>query len=225
VDVDLGHLKLVGLRGRLSCIEGFHHGGRMACSVDMWTRISGHPTISYPGLQNASVRVTCRALTLLRFLMSSLSVIRFFTSSLFVSKLVFFEFQVSHAIQVLPLAATRIHTFFAHHTPFALIIMADGLYLSSGLLNVLLYAYTRPFLLPHANDSSDGQSIVIHSEFTQSRSDLPGSTTNTRVDSSLFEPKLADPVYDSPEVAHHQLELGALPIMARNSDRDIDHDY
>ena len=65
VDVDLGLVELAGLSGCLSCTEGFHRGGGIACSVDIWTRISRHPPISHPGLQNASVRLTFRALTLL----------------------------------------------------------------------------------------------------------------------------------------------------------------
>ena len=93
-----------------------------------------------------------------------------------------------------------------------------------SLLNVLLYAYTRPFLLPHTNDSADNQSIAI-SEFAESRHDLRSSTIlgNTHLvdrDPSLIEPKSADLVYDAPQMLHHQ--PGTLPI-THASDRDIGH--
>jgi hypothetical protein len=107
------------------------------------------------------------------------------------------------------LAAARYRTFNNHYTPPALTLFADGLYLSSGLLNVLLYAYTRPFLFPHTDDDgSDNQSISIHSEFAQIHDDLPGPTmlSNTLVtdrDPSLIEPKSAGSGYDAPQIAHH----------------------
>ncbi|KAH9079687.1 hypothetical protein EDB83DRAFT_2671293 [Lactarius deliciosus] len=128
-------------------------------------------------------------------------------------------YPIIYIITVLPLAATRYSFFINGHTPpFGVTVFADGLYLASGLFNVLLYAYTRPFLLPHGSDSPDNQSISIRSEFTQSRSDFPRSTTlgNTHVlthvvdrardrDPSPFERKSADPVYDT-------LEMAQLPI-------------
>ncbi|KAH9044788.1 hypothetical protein EDB85DRAFT_1911234 [Lactarius pseudohatsudake] len=124
-------------------------------------------------------------------------------------------YPVIYIITVLPLAAARYSDFSGHKPRFGIIVFADGLYLASGLLNVLLYAYTRPFLLPHNSDSPDDQSISIRSEFAQSRSDLPGSAIlgNTHVvdrDPSPIEPKSADPVYDTLEMAHRQ--PGTLPI-------------
>lgn len=123
------------------------------------------------------------------------------------------------------MTAARYRTFTGHYTPFAFTVIADGLFLSSGLLNVLLYAYTRPFLLPHTNDSADNQSIAI-SEFAESRHDLRSSTIlgNTHLvdrDPSLIEPKSADLVYDAPQMLHHQ--PGTLPITTHASDRDIGH--
>lgn len=133
-----------------------------------------------------------------------------------------------YIITVLPLAATRYLEFSGHCPRFVATVIADSFYLSSGLLNVLLYVYTRPFLLPHSLDSPDNQSIEIRSEFAQSRNDLPGSTFlgNTYVvdrDPSPIEPKSPDPIYDTLEMAHHQ--PGTLPIITRTGDRDIGHIY
>jgi hypothetical protein len=71
-------------------------------------------------------------------------------------------------LQVLPLAAARYSDFAKDDTPFPVVILADGLYLSSGFLNVLLYRYTRPYLLPYrmdsVDDSVDNQSIMLNTE-------------------------------------------------------------
>ncbi|KAF8269313.1 hypothetical protein EI94DRAFT_1799338 [Lactarius quietus] len=138
------------------------------------------------------------------------------------------HYPIIYIITVLPVSAARYRTFAGHNPPFVFTVIADGLFLSSGLLNVLLYVYTRPFLLPHTSDSPDDQSIAIHSEFAQSRNDLPGSTIlgNTRVvdkDPSLIETKSVDPVFHAPEMAHHQ--PGTLPITTHAGDRNIGHSY
>jgi hypothetical protein len=79
-------------------------------------------------------------------------------------------------LQVLPLAAARYNDFTKHTTPFSVVVVADGFYLSSGFLNVLLYRYTRPYLLPHRIDS----------------------------DGSDMEMESADPEYEASESTHHQ---------------------
>ncbi|KAI0053374.1 hypothetical protein FA95DRAFT_1481521 [Auriscalpium vulgare] len=56
-----------------------------------------------------------------------------------------------YIITVLPLTVVRYSTFAGHHPPFAATVAVDTLFLLSGLLNVLLYVITRPFLLPHGN--------------------------------------------------------------------------
>jgi len=137
-------------------------------------------------------------------------------------------YPIIYIITVLPLTVARYLTFTGHKASFAFTIISDSLFLSSGLLNVLLYAYTRPFLFPRTKDSADNQSIADHSEFSQSRSDLPSSTIldNTRVvdrDPSPIELKSVDPVYGSPEMAHH--EPGTLPITTHAGDRDIGHNH
>jgi len=130
-------------------------------------------------------------------------------------------YPIVYIITVLPLTAARYRTFTGHHTPFAFTIVADGLFLSSGLLNVLLYAYTRPFLFPDtSDDGSDNQSIAMHSEYAQSHNDLPASTvlSNTPVvdrDPSLIEPKSAVSSYNAPEMAHNQ--PGTLPMTTHES--------
>jgi hypothetical protein len=43
----------------------------------------------------------------------------------------------------------RYSSFTHHNVPFAVTVFTDMIYLSSGLLNVLLFSITRPFLLPH----------------------------------------------------------------------------
>ena len=125
------------------------------------------------------------------------------------------------------MTVARYLTFTGHHEPVSFIVIADGLFLSSGLLNVLLYAYTRPFLFPNTGDNADDQSIGIHSEFSQNRGDLPNPTIlgDTRVvdrDPSPIEPKSADPLYDAPEMAH---QPGTLPITTHAGDRDLGHNH
>jgi hypothetical protein len=123
-------------------------------------------------------------------------------------------YPIIYIVAVLPLTVARYLTFTQHQVPFSFTAIADGLFLSSGFLNVLLYAYTRPFLFPHTRDNVDNQSIEIHSEFSQSHTILD----NTRIvdrDPSPIEPNSAGPVYDAPEMAHHQ--PGTLPITAHAS--------
>jgi hypothetical protein len=54
-------------------------------------------------------------------------------------------------------------------TPFFVLVLADGLYLSFGVLKVVLYRHTRPYLLPHRMDSLDNQSFVLRSELADSK--------------------------------------------------------
>lgn len=96
---------------------------------------------------------------------------------------------LTSAIQVLPLAAARYRTFTGHYTPPGFTIFADALFLSSGLLNVLLYAYTRPFLFPHTGD-----------------------------DGSVRTRKSTDSVYDAPEIAHHPPETLPMTRLAGDRD-------
>ncbi|KAI0283560.1 hypothetical protein BC826DRAFT_1110128 [Russula brevipes] len=54
-----------------------------------------------------------------------------------------------YTLTILPLSIVRYSAFAHHHIPQAATIFVDTIYLSSGLLNVLLFSFTRPFLLPH----------------------------------------------------------------------------
>jgi hypothetical protein len=51
--------------------------------------------------------------------------------------------------QILPLSLARYLSFAHHYVPFAVTVFVDMIYLASGLFNVLLFSFTRPFLLPH----------------------------------------------------------------------------
>ncbi|KAH9995626.1 hypothetical protein BJV74DRAFT_829082 [Russula compacta] len=54
-----------------------------------------------------------------------------------------------YTVVILPVSIVRYMTFAHHHIPSSVTILVDSIYLSSGLLNVLLFSFTRPFLLPH----------------------------------------------------------------------------
>ena len=104
-------------------------------------------------------------------------------------------------LQVLPLAAARYNDFAKDNTPFSVVILADGFYLSSGFLNVLLYRYTRPFLLPYRMDSVEDQSIVLGAQTANSQnyftnSDFVGSVT-------VIRPAAA---FEASEITQHQNE-------------------
>ncbi|KAI0247661.1 hypothetical protein BJV78DRAFT_1243822 [Lactifluus subvellereus] len=60
-----------------------------------------------------------------------------------------------YIVTVLPLSIARYRDFAHHRVPFAATISVDAIYLSSGLLNVILFSTTRPFLLPHDPPTSD----------------------------------------------------------------------
>jgi hypothetical protein len=56
----------------------------------------------------------------------------------------------------------RYSAFAHHHIPQAATIFVDTIYLSSGLFNVLLFAFTRPFLLPHDPPKPYSVSKTLH---------------------------------------------------------------
>jgi len=63
-----------------------------------------------------------------------------------------------YTLTVLPLSIARYLSFAHHHVPFGATVIVDIIYLASGLFNVLLFSFTRPFLLPHDLPSSDTES-------------------------------------------------------------------
>ncbi|KAI9431218.1 hypothetical protein BJY52DRAFT_1199797 [Lactarius psammicola] len=66
-----------------------------------------------------------------------------------------------YIFNVLPLSAVRYSSFAHHDVPFGVIVFTDIIYLSSGLLNVLLFSITRPFLLPHDLPKPDSVSDIV----------------------------------------------------------------
>jgi len=118
-------------------------------------------------------------------------------------------YPIIYIVTVLPLAAARYREFAGHSPPFGVVIFADGLYLCSGLFNVLLYYYTRPYLLPRRVENLDNQSIDLRSDFADSRTHLPDrevAGNKSQRDSSFVERKSADSVFEPPgiTVINHQ---------------------
>jgi len=99
------------------------------------------------------------------------------------------------------------------------VVLADGFYLSSGFLNVLLYQYTRPYLLPYRMDSVDDQSIVLDAEIANSQNHLTGSGFV----GSVMDIKPADPVYEASEISHHQNGAHSTYPLTASSVRDETH--
>ena len=119
-------------------------------------------------------------------------------------------------VQVLPLAVARCNDFAKGDTPFS----GRRFYLLSGGFNVLLYWYTRPYLLPHRVER---QSMVLDAERANSQNHL----TSSGFVGSVMEIKPADPVYEAPEITHHQngtyqtSPLTASPIRDEIHIRDV----
>jgi hypothetical protein len=110
---------------------------------------------------------------------------------------------LTSTFQVLPLAAARYNDFAkgdsANATPFSVLVLADGFYLISGFLNVILYAYIRPDLLPHDMDCDD-QSITLDSNLIRAQSHLGNNNRPSPV-----EPNSGDPPYAAQEMVHQDL--------------------
>jgi hypothetical protein len=84
------------------------------------------------------------------------------------------------------------------------VILADGFYLSSGFLNVLLYRYTRPYLLPL--DGVDDPSIVLDANSQH-------HLTGFGFVGSVMDLKPADPVYEASEIrSYRTYALTASPV-------------
>jgi len=70
-----------------------------------------------------------------------------------------FFYPAIYTITVLPIAIVRFRAFHDQHVPFAATVVSDVLFSSSGLFNVILFALTRPSLLPRRNSQYDSQGI------------------------------------------------------------------
>lgn len=120
-------------------------------------------------------------------------------------------------LQVLPLAAARYNDFAKGDTPFSVIILADGFYLSSGFLNVLLYRCTRPYLLPL--DNVNDQSIVLDAEIANSLNHLTSPASGFV--GSVMDLKPADPIHEASENgAYRNYALTASPVRDEMHIRD-----
>jgi len=63
-----------------------------------------------------------------------------------------------YTVTITPISVARYSAFAHHQVPFAVTCFVDIIYLSTGLLNVLLFSFTRPYLLPHDPPISDTMS-------------------------------------------------------------------
>ena len=74
-----------------------------------------------------------------------------------------------YTITVLPIAIVRFRAFHDQHVPFAATVVADVLFSCSGLFNVILFALTRPSLLPRRNSQygSHAISFSLRSRMTE----------------------------------------------------------
>ncbi|KAH9069316.1 hypothetical protein EDB83DRAFT_2518452 [Lactarius deliciosus] len=94
-----------------------------------------------------------------------------------------------------------------HNPPFIATVFAEGFYLSSDFLNFLvLYAYTRPDLLPGPSDNPDKHTVL--SEFAQPKRSS-SSTTPCNMWSTRFPSSLAS----SASVGHKSADPGFTPMV------------
>ncbi|KAI6007235.1 hypothetical protein EDD15DRAFT_2358377 [Pisolithus albus] len=71
-----------------------------------------------------------------------------------------FFYPLVYIIIVLPISAARFSKFSGHEVPFAVTAFADTLFASSGLFDTILYASTRPRLMPR-RPTHDPQSDLV----------------------------------------------------------------
>jgi len=68
------------------------------------------------------------------------------------------SYPLVYILSILPLSIARYSSFAHHYVSFAVLCFVDIIYLSLGLLNVLLFSFTRPYLLPHDQPIPDATS-------------------------------------------------------------------
>jgi len=112
-------------------------------------------------------------------------------------------YPIIYILTVLPLAAARYNDFAEGDTPFGVVVLADGFYLLSGFLNVLLYRFTRPYLLPRRTDSLD-QSTVLHQDTTNSRNHFRVSDVAGNHHHAFGEDPESKPVFEPPVIVIHR---------------------
>ncbi|KAI6162091.1 hypothetical protein EDD17DRAFT_1508387 [Pisolithus thermaeus] len=82
------------------------------------------------------------------------------TSAESVKAIQMFFYPLVYIIVVLPISAARFSEFRGHNVPFAVTAFADTLFASCGLFDTILYALTRPRLMPR-RPSQDPQSALL----------------------------------------------------------------
>ncbi|KAI6108429.1 hypothetical protein EDD16DRAFT_81295 [Pisolithus croceorrhizus] len=82
------------------------------------------------------------------------------TSAESVKAIQMFFYPLVYIIVVLPISAARFSEFAGHKVPFAVTAFADTLFASCGLFDTILYALTRPRLMPRRR-SQDPQSVLL----------------------------------------------------------------
>ncbi|KAI0247659.1 hypothetical protein BJV78DRAFT_1243814 [Lactifluus subvellereus] len=71
------------------------------------------------------------------------------------ASVILFLYPLVYILTVLPVSITAPYRTLQHHrVPFAVTVFVDTICLSSGLLSVILFSTTRPFLLPHDTPTS-----------------------------------------------------------------------
>jgi len=122
-------------------------------------------------------------------------------------------YPIIYIVTVVPLAAARYNNFIRDDTPFSVIVLADGFYLSSGFLNVVLYWYTRPYLLPNRVDTSlDDQSFVLRCESPDCQIPPPSFGNDRPTSASFMDHKSAAPAYESSEIGQSRFTHQDRPL-------------
>ncbi|KAI6001098.1 hypothetical protein F5J12DRAFT_771334 [Pisolithus orientalis] len=83
------------------------------------------------------------------------------TSTESVKAIQMFFYPLVYIMVVLPVSAARFAQFGGHDVPFAVTIFTDTLFALSGLFDTILYAFTRPKLMPRRKTSRDPQSVLL----------------------------------------------------------------
>ncbi|KIN97035.1 hypothetical protein M404DRAFT_161524 [Pisolithus tinctorius Marx 270] len=83
------------------------------------------------------------------------------TSTESVKAIQMFFYPLVYIMVVLPVSAARFAQFGGHDVPFAVTIFTDTLFALSGLFDTILYAFTRPKLMPRRKPSHDPQSALL----------------------------------------------------------------
>ena len=95
------------------------------------------------------------------------------------------------------MSIARYRTFAYHEVPFKVTIIVDSIYLSNGLLNVILFSLTRPYLLPH-NPRAVNMVVVTEQRHTDADADIAFSGEANEGTSTSVRDWFARPQDESP---------------------------